>query len=97
MRNMSFQLTVAAVRGRTKTVTRRLGWSWLEPGTLLRSTCKREVHQDGPRVPSGNFTVATWRHCDDKSPRCDGATSDYPASTADIVGDWCGADAGGGR
>lgn len=64
----------------------------MSSGIVICSKCKREVHQDGPRVPSGSFTVATWRHCEDKTPRCAGATSDYPRSVADIVGKWCGAD-----
>ena len=34
-RNMSFALTTPQFRARTKTVTRRLGWWWLEPGELI--------------------------------------------------------------
>lgn len=34
-RNMSFSMTTEAVRNRTKTVTRRLGWGNLKPGDLL--------------------------------------------------------------
>jgi hypothetical protein len=34
-RHMSFSMTTEAVRNRTKTVTRRLGWNDLQPGTLL--------------------------------------------------------------
>lgn len=34
-RHMSFSMTTEAVRNRTKTVTRRLGWNDLKPGTLL--------------------------------------------------------------
>lgn len=34
-RHMSFSMTTEAVRRREKTVTRRLGWSDLKPGTLL--------------------------------------------------------------
>jgi len=34
-RCMSFSMTTDAVRNRTKTVTRRLGWNFLKPGDLL--------------------------------------------------------------
>lgn len=34
-RNMSFSMTTNAIRDRSKTVTRRLGWSFLKPGDLL--------------------------------------------------------------
>ena len=37
MRNISFQLTTEQIRNRTKTVTRRLGWEYLKPGTLLQA------------------------------------------------------------
>lgn len=40
MRNMSFALTTAQVRNRTKTVTRRLGWAFLKPGALLQPVVK---------------------------------------------------------
>ena len=52
--------------------------SW---GLVICSKCKREVHQDGPGK--------TWRHCEDKTPRCEGASSDYPTSQAEIVGRAC--------
>jgi hypothetical protein len=35
MRNISFSLTTEQFKARTKTVTRRLGWTFLEPGTVL--------------------------------------------------------------
>lgn len=35
-RHISFALTTEQVLARTKTVTRRLGWKHLQPGTLLR-------------------------------------------------------------
>lgn len=53
-------------------------------GLVICSECRREVHQDGPDQ--------TWRHCQDKTPRCDGAVSRYPSSRAEIVGPFCGAD-----
>ena len=34
-RNMSFSMTTDAIRDRSKTVTRRLGWYFLKPGDLL--------------------------------------------------------------
>lgn len=40
VRNMSFALTTQQVRDRQKTVTRRLGWKTLQPGTLLQPIVK---------------------------------------------------------
>lgn len=40
MRNISFFLTTDQIRARTKTVTRRIGWESLKPGTLLRAIVK---------------------------------------------------------
>lgn len=40
MRNISFALTTQQVRDRQKTVTRRLGWKNLKPGTLLQPVVK---------------------------------------------------------
>lgn len=40
MRNMSFMLTTEQVRKRTKTVTRRVGWTFLKPGDLIRAVEK---------------------------------------------------------
>ena len=37
MRCMSFAMTPDAIRDRTKTVTRRLGWRFLKVGDLLRA------------------------------------------------------------
>lgn len=57
-------------------------------GLVICSACKREVHQDGEfDGPSRG-----WRHCVDKTARCEGATSKYPESTAEIAGRFCGAD-----
>lgn len=61
----------------------------MSTGLVICSVCKREVHQDAPfkqGEPRG------WRHCEDKTPRCAGATSDYPLSAAEIRGRWCGSD-----
>ena len=40
MKNISFMLTPDQIVARTKTVTRRLGWLGLKPGTLLRPVRK---------------------------------------------------------
>lgn len=40
MRSMSFMLTEQAIRDRTKTVTRRLGWASLKPGDRVRAVRK---------------------------------------------------------
>lgn len=67
-------------------------------GLVICGACKREVHQDGPSelVPhtfgNGSSEVTTWRHCEDKTPRCAGASSKYPESTVEIVGPFCGRD-----
>lgn len=42
MRSISFFLTTDQVRRRSKTVTRRLGWINLQPGTLLRAVVKAQ-------------------------------------------------------
>lgn len=47
MRNISFALTTAQVRAKTKTVTRRTGWAWLNVGTLLQPVVK------GQGIPKG--------------------------------------------
>lgn len=48
MRLMSFQLTTDQIRNRTKTVTRRLGWAKLKPGTVLCAVVK------GMGIPKGD-------------------------------------------
>lgn len=61
------------------------------------SLCRREVHQDGPPLKPDaepGFRQVTWTHCEDKSPRCAGASSINPAGRENIVGRFCGADAG---
>lgn len=40
MRNMSFSLTTDQIRGRTKTVTRRLGWRFLQSGDQVQACVK---------------------------------------------------------
>lgn len=50
MRNMSFMLTTEQVRNRTKTVTRRVGWSFLKPGDLVRAVEKCQGLKKGEQV-----------------------------------------------
>jgi hypothetical protein len=50
MRNISFALTKRQIRNQTKTVTRRVGWSWLKPGTLLQPVEKSQGLKKGERV-----------------------------------------------
>lgn len=50
MRNISFALTTRQVRRRKKTVTRRLGWRDLEPGTLLQPVVKSQGLKKGQKV-----------------------------------------------
>jgi hypothetical protein len=64
----------------------------MSSGVVVCSACRREVHQDGPPAWPSPGAALTWRHCEDKTPRCAGAHSAFPASPADIVGRWCGMD-----
>lgn len=50
MRNMSFMLTTEQIRDRTKTVTRRVGWEFLQEGDLLRAVVKGQGLKKGERV-----------------------------------------------
>lgn len=50
MRNMSFALTTDQVRAKTKTVTRRLGWANLQPGTLIQPIVKGMGLKPGAKV-----------------------------------------------
>ena len=50
MRNISFALTTEQIRNRTKTVTRRLGWQTLQPGTLLQPVVKAQGIPKGGHV-----------------------------------------------
>lgn len=49
MRRMSFAFTTAQVRARQKTVTRRLGWATLKPGTELLAVSKGMGLKKGER------------------------------------------------
>lgn len=50
MRNISCSHTKDQVRARTKTVTRRLGWKNLKPGTLLRVVEKAMGLKPGEKI-----------------------------------------------
>lgn len=50
MRHMSFALTTPQMLARTKTVTRRLGWATLKPGTLLQAIEKGQGLRKGEKV-----------------------------------------------
>lgn len=50
MRNMSFSLTTAQMRDRTKTVTRRLGWKNLKPGDKVMAVVKGMGLKKGEKV-----------------------------------------------
>ena len=47
---MSFALTTAQIRAQTKTVTRRVGWTFLKPGTLLQPVVKCQGIPKGEHV-----------------------------------------------
>ena len=47
---MSFALTTEQIRDRSKTVTRRLGWRDLKPGTLLCAVRKAQGLRKGEKV-----------------------------------------------
>lgn len=50
MRQISFALTTKQIRTKQKTVTRRLGWKTLQPGTLLQPVVKAQGLKKGERV-----------------------------------------------
>jgi hypothetical protein len=61
----------------------------MSSGIVVCSKCNREVHQDGDMLLTGS---RGWRHCEDKTARCPGASSVYPNSVRDIKGPYCGRD-----
>lgn len=50
MRNMSFSLTTPQVLARTKTVTRRTGWTFLKAGDLIHAVEKGMGLKKGEKV-----------------------------------------------
>lgn len=61
MRLISFQHTADQIREGTKTVTRRLGWSWLQPGTELLACAKVRGVQREDRQELGIIRVVDVR------------------------------------
>lgn len=63
MRNMSFALTEPQILAQSKTVTRRLGWSTLQPGTMLQPVHKCMGLKPGekPRKLGGPIRVVSVR------------------------------------
>lgn len=62
MRLISFSLTKDQVRDRSKTVTRRLGWRDLKPGTVLRAVEKAQGLRKGETVvPLATIRVVNVR------------------------------------
>lgn len=62
MRQMSFMHTVPQMLARTKTVTRRLGWATLQPGTLIQAVEKAQGLGKGGKVRKlGVIRVASVR------------------------------------
>lgn len=49
-RNMSFALTLDQIQARTKTVTRRTGWTFLQPGDTLNAAGKTMGLRKGEKV-----------------------------------------------
>jgi hypothetical protein len=49
-RNMSFALTTEQIRNRTKTVTRRIGWGFLQPGDIVNACMKCMGLKPGEKV-----------------------------------------------
>lgn len=50
MRNMTFQFTTPQIRDRSKTVTRRPGWTKLKPGDLVQAVEKAMGLKKGERM-----------------------------------------------
>ena len=50
MRNMSFAITTEAMESRQKTVTRRNGWKFLQPGDVIRPVKKAMGLKKGEKV-----------------------------------------------
>lgn len=62
MRNMSFMLTTEAMRARTKTVTRRLGWDYLRRGDRVRAVVKGMGLKKGQKVEAiGEIIISCHR------------------------------------
>lgn len=61
-RNMSFALTTAQFKARTKTVTRRFGWWFLKPGDIVRGVEKSMGLKQGEKIkPLGLVRIISIR------------------------------------
>lgn len=60
-RNISFALTTGQFRDKTKTVTRRVGWKFLKPGTILMGCEKVQGIKKGGLVRLGLIEVVDVR------------------------------------
>lgn len=50
MPNMSFMLTTEQMRNQTKSVTRRIGWKTLQPGTIVNACVKCQGLKKGEKI-----------------------------------------------
>lgn len=60
-RNISFALTTEQVKNKTKTVTRRLWWKFLKPGTVLMACEQCQGIKKGELVRLGKILVTGVR------------------------------------
>lgn len=70
----------------------------MSSGLVVCSACKREVHQKRidklppPGTERTGEKELVWYHCEGETIICEHATAVAPASLADVVGNYCGAD-----
>jgi hypothetical protein len=61
-RNMSFSITTPQFQARSKTVTRRLGWWFLQPGDVVQAVEKARGLKKGEKVkPLGLMRIVSVR------------------------------------
>jgi hypothetical protein len=84
MRLMSFHLTTTQVQARRKTVTRRIGWSTLAPGTVVQAIEKGQGLRKGESVNR----LATLEIIDVRRERLDALVRDeaYGARELELEG-----------
>lgn len=61
MRNISFSITLESFNNRTKTVTRRLGWSFLKPGDVLMGVEKAQGIKKGELKRLHEIVKVGWQ------------------------------------
>ena len=62
MRNMSFSITTRQMYMHKKTVTRRLGWDFLQPGDVVMAVEKAQGLKKGEHViPIGEIKIVSIR------------------------------------